>query len=81
MESLLENKPLLYSLLSSGAAVFALASGISPDFTAKLELVEFQPEVSMDIFTLCVLGLYFFGPAFSVALFLGSIYSYVFVLK
>ncbi|VDO27618.1 unnamed protein product [Brugia timori] len=40
MESLLENKPMLYSLLFSGSAVFALASGISPELTEKFELVE-----------------------------------------
>lgn len=44
MESLFENKPLLYSLLFSGAAVFILASGMSPDLTIKFELVEFMPE-------------------------------------
>ncbi|KAM3726125.1 putative manganese-transporting ATPase catp-8 [Dirofilaria immitis] len=40
MESLLENKPMLYSLLFSGSAVFTLASGISPELTEKFELVE-----------------------------------------
>ncbi|VDO47870.1 unnamed protein product [Onchocerca flexuosa] len=40
MESLLENKPMLYSLLFSGSAVFALASGISPELLEKFELVE-----------------------------------------
>uniref|UniRef100_A0A1I8ELJ2 Cation-transporting ATPase n=3 Tax=Wuchereria bancrofti TaxID=6293 RepID=A0A1I8ELJ2_WUCBA len=44
MESLLENKPMLYSLLFSGSAVFALASGISPELTEKFELVELPVE-------------------------------------
>ncbi|CAG9533011.1 unnamed protein product [Cercopithifilaria johnstoni] len=44
MESLLENKPMLYSLLFSGFAVFALASGISPELTQKFELVELPIE-------------------------------------
>uniref|UniRef100_A0A0N5AJ36 Cation-transporting ATPase n=1 Tax=Syphacia muris TaxID=451379 RepID=A0A0N5AJ36_9BILA len=43
MESLFENKPLLYSLLFSGAAVFTLASGVSPDLLLKFELIEFMP--------------------------------------
>uniref|UniRef100_A0A915AUB1 Cation-transporting ATPase n=2 Tax=Parascaris univalens TaxID=6257 RepID=A0A915AUB1_PARUN len=44
MESLMENKPMLYSLLFSGSAVFALASGISPELTEKFELVELPIE-------------------------------------
>uniref|UniRef100_A0A915Q1N7 Cation-transporting ATPase n=1 Tax=Setaria digitata TaxID=48799 RepID=A0A915Q1N7_9BILA len=44
MESLLENKPMLYSLLFSGCAVFTLASGISPELTEKFELVELPIE-------------------------------------
>uniref|UniRef100_A0A0R3S755 Cation_ATPase_C domain-containing protein n=1 Tax=Elaeophora elaphi TaxID=1147741 RepID=A0A0R3S755_9BILA len=40
MESLLENKPMLYSLLFSGSAVFTLASGMSPELAEKFELVE-----------------------------------------
>lgn len=46
MESLLENKPMLYSLLFSGSAVFTLASGISPELTEKFELVELPIGVS-----------------------------------
>ncbi|VDN02745.1 unnamed protein product [Thelazia callipaeda] len=40
MESLLENRSMLYSLLVSGSAVFVLASGIFPELTEKFELVE-----------------------------------------
>ena len=50
MESLQENKPLLYSLLFSGAAITALASGLLPDVANHFELVEFTAEVC----TLCV---------------------------
>lgn len=50
MESLFENKPLLYSLFFSGAAVFLLASGMSPDLTTKFELVEFVPQVDFWVF-------------------------------
>lgn len=45
MESLLENKALLYSLLGSGGVVFALAVGIVPEFAQQFEIVDFPPEV------------------------------------
>ena len=47
MESLQENKPLLYSLLFSGAAITALASGLLPDVSNHFELVELTSEVSV----------------------------------
>ncbi|XP_074654024.1 endoplasmic reticulum transmembrane helix translocase-like [Tubulanus polymorphus] len=40
MESLTENKPLLYSLLCSGSAVIALASGFIPELAQQFEIVE-----------------------------------------
>ncbi|XP_067943587.1 endoplasmic reticulum transmembrane helix translocase-like [Watersipora subatra] len=40
MVGLQENKPLFYSLLTSGAAIAILASGLSPEFTEWFELVE-----------------------------------------
>lgn len=51
MESLSENKPMLYSLLFSGFAVFMLASGISPELTEKFELVELPVAVSGHFYT------------------------------
>ncbi|XP_037794888.1 manganese-transporting ATPase 13A1-like [Penaeus monodon] len=44
MESLLENKALLYSLLGSGGVVLALAVGIVPEFAQQFEIVDFPPE-------------------------------------
>ncbi|XP_076043398.1 endoplasmic reticulum transmembrane helix translocase [Oratosquilla oratoria] len=44
MESLMENKALLYSLLGSGSVVFALALGLVPDFAQQFEIVDFPPE-------------------------------------
>ncbi|XP_011498856.1 PREDICTED: manganese-transporting ATPase 13A1 [Ceratosolen solmsi marchali] len=41
MEGLLENKLLLYSLLSSTAAIFALALGVIPDIALQFEIVDF----------------------------------------
>lgn len=46
MESLTENKPLLYSLFISGGAITALASGVVPEFSEQFELVHLPPEVS-----------------------------------
>ena len=47
MESLRENKPLLYSLFISGGVVAALASGLLPDVAQQFEIVELPTEVRM----------------------------------
>ncbi|KAL5483774.1 hypothetical protein EMCRGX_G020188 [Ephydatia muelleri] len=44
MESLRENKALLYSLLVSAAVVFVLALGVLPDLSASLQIVNFTDE-------------------------------------
>ncbi|XP_058803201.1 endoplasmic reticulum transmembrane helix translocase [Phymastichus coffea] len=44
MESLWENKLLLYSLASSTAAIFALALGIVPDIAQQFEIVDFPSD-------------------------------------
>lgn len=46
MESLWENKSLLYSLIGSIAAVFALACGFLPDIAYEFEIVDFPSDVS-----------------------------------
>ena len=46
MASLTENKPLLYSLLTSGVAILCLASGLMPDVANHFELVELDAEVT-----------------------------------
>lgn len=46
MESLTENRALLYSLLGSGAAVLALAMGLVPEIASQFEIVDFPPEVT-----------------------------------
>lgn len=46
MESLSENRPLMYSVLFSGGAVFALALGLLPDLSNQFEIVEFPTEVN-----------------------------------
>ncbi|TMS40027.1 hypothetical protein L596_006463 [Steinernema carpocapsae] len=53
MESLAENKPMLYSVLFSGAAVFMLASGSSPELSAQFELVDLPTEMRNILLT-CV---------------------------
>ena len=45
METLIENKPLLYSILGSAGAVFILASGIIPELSASLQIETFTEEV------------------------------------
>ena len=45
MESLRENKPLLYSLMMSGGAIVALSSGLIPELQEQFQLVELEPEV------------------------------------
>ena len=46
MESLFNNKPLLYSLAVSGSAIVALASGVVPELCEQFELVPLPTEVS-----------------------------------
>jgi cation-transporting ATPase 13A1 len=46
MESLKDNKPLLYSIFFSASAAVALASRISPEFNEQFQIVEFPDEVN-----------------------------------
>ena len=50
MESLVANKPLMYSLLVSAAAVVTLASGFLPDIMTQFQLVEFDTDVCGTLF-------------------------------
>jgi cation-transporting ATPase 13A1 len=45
MESLKENKPLLYSILFSASAVAVLACRLLPEFSDQFQIVEFPEEV------------------------------------
>ncbi|VDO18536.1 unnamed protein product [Heligmosomoides polygyrus] len=53
MESLIENKAMLYSILISGSAVFMLATGASPDAMQQFELV-ILPNELRNILVYCV---------------------------
>ena len=44
MESLRENRPLLYSIIASITAVICLVSGFLPDMAAQFSIVEFPSE-------------------------------------
>ncbi|KAI6221259.1 Cation-transporting ATPase [Aphelenchoides besseyi] len=55
MASLIENKPLLYSILSSGFAILILASNTIPEFSAKFEIVTL-PDEFRNILVCCVVG-------------------------
>lgn len=46
MESLFNNKPLLYSLAFSCTAITALASGVVPDIADQFEIVPLPTEVT-----------------------------------
>ncbi|CAN7992811.1 unnamed protein product [Ixodes hexagonus] len=45
MESLTENRPLLYSLLISGLSVVSLVAGIMPDVARQFEIVDFPRDM------------------------------------
>jgi cation-transporting ATPase 13A1 len=45
MESLTENKPLLYSILFSTGAVFVLAGRLMPELSDQFQIVEFPDDV------------------------------------
>ena len=53
MEGLKDNKPLLYSILVSGGAVLALATGVFPDLSNLFEIVYFPPDVSILYVLVC----------------------------
>lgn len=46
MESLRENRLLMYSILVSTGLVIMLALGLSPDLTNTFEIVDFPSDVS-----------------------------------
>lgn len=46
MESLTQNRPLLYSIVISGGTVLALALGILPEMAAQFEIIQFPSEVT-----------------------------------
>lgn len=47
MESLGQNKALMYSIVGSGGTVLALALGIVPELAAQFEIIDFPPDVSI----------------------------------
>lgn len=50
MESLRENKLLMYAILTSAGLVAFLALGISPELTNTFEIVDFPDDVSFIIY-------------------------------
>lgn len=47
MESLQDNKALLYTLVMSSFLVVALSLGLSPSFSLSFDIVEFDVQVSI----------------------------------
>ncbi|KAF7243939.1 Manganese-transporting ATPase 13A1, partial [Varanus komodoensis] len=58
MESLRENKPLLWSIILSGLAIVALLTGSSPEFSEQFGLVEIPTEFKL-VITLVLLANFF----------------------
>lgn len=46
MESLRENRPLLFSILGSSGVVLAITLGIVPELSAQFEIIDFPSDVS-----------------------------------
>jgi hypothetical protein len=46
MESMRENKALLYSLAGTGAFIFLLACGLVPELSEQFGIIDFPPEVT-----------------------------------
>uniref|UniRef100_A0AC34QHR8 SWIM-type domain-containing protein n=1 Tax=Panagrolaimus sp. JU765 TaxID=591449 RepID=A0AC34QHR8_9BILA len=55
MESLTENKPMLYSVVGSGIGVFALAANLMPELNEQIQLVQLPDEFRYKL-VCCVLG-------------------------
>lgn len=49
MESLLENKALLYSLLASGGFIVCMITGSVPEINQQFEIVSFPPKVNVSL--------------------------------
>lgn len=47
MESLLDNKALLYSLMASGGFVLCMITGSVPEINQQFEIVSFPPKVKV----------------------------------
>jgi cation-transporting ATPase 13A1 len=58
MESLSENKPLLYSILFSAGSVFFLAGRLVPELSDQFQIVDFPDEVNK-ILIFIYLNIYF----------------------
>ena len=49
MESLRENKALMYSLTATGSFIFLLAVGWLPELSEQFGIIDFPPEVKKTI--------------------------------
>ena len=50
MESLLDNKALLYSLMASGGFVLCMITGSVPEINQQFEIVSFPPKVKVSLY-------------------------------
>ena len=75
MASLLENKPLLYSLLATTTVLFLLATGFMPELGVFLEISPFTDEVSTVTFH-AVSVLYIIGVAIIIIIYISTPIDY-----
>ena len=60
MESLLENKALLYSLLASGGFIVCMITGSVPEINQQFEIVSFPPKVNVSLIYHTLYWLYYY---------------------
>lgn len=57
MESLLQNKSLLYSLIGNAAVILGLACGFLPELAEQFEIIDFPSDVSeckLNVLHICI---------------------------
>ncbi|XP_041968450.1 endoplasmic reticulum transmembrane helix translocase [Aricia agestis] len=59
MEGLRDNRPLLWSVVVSGGAVFALATGVLPDLSNMFEIVYFPPDYRLIVVQVLIADMVF----------------------
>ena len=60
MESLTQNKALLYSIVGSSGVVLALTLGIVPELAVQFEIIDFESEVKLKKYIYCSFQTNFF---------------------
>lgn len=61
MESLAQNKALLYSIIGSSGTVLALTLGLVPELAQQFEIIDFPPDVILSILLYIRSKLFYFA--------------------